>query len=150
MKAPVRSPEALERVVAELNPVKNPKYKVRDITGDGKDETFCNWFVRDALSMLGVEIPQMLANDLHAWFSSDSARADGWLKFNQPAAALRAAMGYPTVASSLGRSHGHVALLVPPRTAQGTFIAQAGLNNFNHAPLVMGFGSKKPDFFGCP
>jgi hypothetical protein len=148
-RLPDRSPEAIERIVAQLDPVKNPRYQKRDIDGDGDLETTCNFFARDALSLLGVGIPQMLANDLCEWFGSPSAMADGWMKFDQLPASMRASLGYPTIACCRGASHGHIALLVPPRGAPGAWIAQTGSVNFSHGSLAKGFGTKKPDFYGC-
>jgi len=37
-------------------------YKARDITGDGKPETFCNWFVADVLAQLNIDLPRLDAS----------------------------------------------------------------------------------------
>lgn len=145
-----RTPEALERVVAELDPAGNPKYSKRDVTGDGIDETFCNIFLFDALEKLGVAVPRMRANDFIDWLHGQPARADGWEYCTASTAALRAALGFPTVPCVKGLHHGHVALCMPPRVSPGLFIAQAGNTNFAHRSLRSGFGDLQPEFWTHP
>lgn len=36
----------------------HPYYKARDITSDGVNETFCNWFFGDVMDQLGISIPR--------------------------------------------------------------------------------------------
>lgn len=40
----------------------HPYYKARDITGDRKAETFCNWFAADVLDQLGIQLPRLDAS----------------------------------------------------------------------------------------
>ncbi len=49
--------DAIFKVNAE-----HPYYKARDITGDGKKETFCNWFAADVLDQLGIDLPRLDAS----------------------------------------------------------------------------------------
>ncbi len=37
----------------------HPYYRARDITGDGKKETFCNWFAADVLDQLSIQVPRL-------------------------------------------------------------------------------------------
>jgi hypothetical protein len=34
-------------------------YRAKDITGDGRAETFCNWFAADVLDQLGIDLPRL-------------------------------------------------------------------------------------------
>lgn len=142
----IRTPDELERVVAMLDPVGNPRYRKRDITGDGRPETFCNYFCRDALRMLGVHVPPMLVNDLLDWFKEQS----DWREVDAGFAAMRASAGFPTVAIVKAKGHGHIALVIPARGIAGVpsvWIAQAGNINFARGPLADGFGVLKPLFY---
>lgn len=136
----------LLHVVTSLAVESNPRYQRRDVTGDGVPETFCNYFVRDALRALDVHVPPMLVNDLYDWLR-DVGPSEGWTLCGQATAAFRASLGFPTVAAVKAAGHGHIALLVPPRTLQGTWIAQAGRTNFSHGSLASGFGQLAPTFF---
>jgi hypothetical protein len=37
-------------------------YRAKDITGDGRAETFCNWFAADVLHQLGIDLPRLDAS----------------------------------------------------------------------------------------
>ena len=90
-----RSPEALRDVVAQLDPEHAERYRRRDVTGDGIDETFCNFFVRDALHALGVPTPKLRANELADWL----AVSEEWRAVDAHEADLRATRGAPTRSS---------------------------------------------------
>lgn len=134
-----RSPESLLRVVEILHPETAGRYQKRDVTGDGVDETFCNFFVRDALACMGVGVPRVRANDLCAWLSNSS----DWRQVVASEALERAAAGFPVVAGWVNPKggSGHVALCIPtPAGRFGVWIAQAGKSNFNAAAVAQGFG----------
>lgn len=136
---PPRTPQGLRDAVAMVDPEHNVSLQRRDVTGDGKPETFCNVAVRTLLALLEVSIPPMLANDLARWFRT----ADGWTKLDKPAdAQARAELGFPTVGiwtNSTG--HGHIVLVVPRpvesdrNQGRGVWTAQAGRENWNCAPI---------------
>ena len=52
-----RSVAKMLAVVASLNVETRLRYQVRDINGDGKDETFCNVFAADYTRGMCAEIP---------------------------------------------------------------------------------------------
>lgn len=129
------------------------RYVKRDVTGDGIDETFCNFFVRESLRAQGVEIPRGRCNDLIAFFQSSSA----WDLVRPWAAQALAQVGHPVVVLWVNpepKRSGHIARLKPRRSfdeSDGWFIAQAGLSNFTHDKLSRGFGALKPlHFFAHP
>ncbi len=134
-----RSPEALLDVVAQLDPARSLRYQRRDVDGDGRPETFCNFFLRDALNALGVKTPKLVANELVRYLNE----AESWVACFAAAAAERAAAGFPTVAGWANprpRLPGHVALVVPS-LEPGVRIAQAGRVSFNDGPVTQGFGA---------
>lgn len=143
-----RNPAELTAVVAQFE--NQPRYEKRDVTGDGIDESFCNFFVREVLKALGVSIPRGRCNDLIKFFmtSSEWERVSEWM-----ARDLSGKAGRPVIAiwknPDQGRS-GHIAIVVPSRNEldrDTTFIAQAGISNFIYGRLKDGFGSHTPVFY---
>ncbi len=135
---------ALERVET------NPLYARRDVTGDGKPETFCNLFVSNVTKALGCPIPWKLANDQFTWLISDQGRATGWIQIESIGSTALVELGAVVIAIWCNPGgQGHVAMVVPsPDGAGGLFIAQAGRHNFSCEPLEKGFGNIRPSFFG--
>lgn len=136
-------------MVKGLDPEHNPRYVRRDVTGDGKPETFCNVFAVDACTALGVALPaHTLANDLSTWLASASGAHAGWVKCNEQEAQFSAECGRPVLAVIVEAGHGHIALGVPALGREpGLHIAQAGRTNFSNGPLTRGFDHLQPDFY---
>lgn len=142
-----RTPAALHQVAEAL--ATQERYMKRDVTGDHVDETFCNFFVREALRMLGISIPRMRANDFAAWFSGrpDWAALPLWV--GKPLVER----GYVIVATQQNPAGaGHVALLMPPKSDldrdwaeqnRSAWIAQAGRSNFAYGHLFQGFNPSR-------
>lgn len=153
-KPETRSPGALH-AAADFLAVQR-RYARRDVTGDDVDETFCNFFVREGLRMLSVELPRMRANDMVDWLADHRGQAAGWAQVQPWIARALADAGCPVVAgwkNTPGRP-GHVALVMPPKaeTERGLriWIAQAGSTNFAHGTLAQGFGNLPVTFFAHP
>jgi hypothetical protein len=152
-----RSPESLAAVADYL--ALQPRYLKRDVTGDSIDETFCNFFVREALRMLGVSIPRMLANKFPRWFREvEGGLADDW-SWVQPWIGQRLANeGCPVVGCwENDAGPGHVVLLQPARRAEDKvfgriWCAQAGAVNFAYKTLGNAFdlSRMRPVFFAHP
>lgn len=148
-----RSPMALKEVVAQFDVESAPRYRVRDITGDGKKETFCNIYVSDVTRALFAEIPHewegkylnvramaaWLRKGLGAWRREESWRAQFAADSGRPAVALYDPP--PTVA------HGHIAVLVPCDGDPGVWVSQAGARNYARCPLPVGFGTDAVEFW---
>lgn len=125
------------------------RYRKRDVTGDGKDETFCNFFVRDACDALGVPLPRpMRANELIQWFVT----APGWELVDEHTAQAMAEQGQVVVACWFNHNGGpgHLALVVPSLGEPGTWVAQAGAVNFSRGPLASAFPGLPVTFFAHP
>jgi len=142
-----RSPDALRAVLAQFDVEANPRYRVRDTSGDGVEDTFCNIFVWDATRALGCELDhydengrERSANGLALWLETCGPYQD-WLQVDASTAGACAARGRPVVAvwRNPGKGPGHVAVLLPPHGAQ-LRIAQAGRSNLFDVPIVRGFG----------
>lgn len=134
-----RSPEALRDVVAQLAPEKSRRYQRRDVDGNGTMETFCNFFVRDALAGLGIHLPKMRANEMVDFF----AKAKDWREVFAFEAAARASAGFPVVVGWKNPNGpvGHVGLVMPTVPGQhGVRMAQAGRTNFSNGTVGQGFG----------
>lgn len=156
VEAPLRSDasnrdaDLLSSVVEQFRVGDCPRYQKRDITGDGKDETFCNAFLRDVLSALGCPVPWGLrANQLVEWLASPAGRERGWATVSEHAAHGLSNEGLVVVAGWFNRNGGpgHVALVIPAGEEPGLFIAQAGAVNFARGPLSKGFGRLPVTFF---
>jgi outer membrane biosynthesis protein TonB len=153
-KADKPQPERVKQAVDAVNPMQ-PKYLKHDITGDKKNETFCNWFVMDVGKAMGhpkaipgngqnrppnewgkgVEKP-LAANQLNAHFRNPSS---GWKAVTKAEAAQMANNGQFVVGSLVAKDHGHVAVVVPGSTAGNMRVAQAGLTNSRDMAASKGF-----------
>jgi hypothetical protein len=139
-------------------------YIARDITGDGRKETFCNWFVADVLTQLGIDLPRYdrsagyypkphpiygntnalkpySAEHLFKFFKNgDNGK---WTKIDATDALDKAKNGKVALASFSGSSgiQGHIAIVLPKGSASNIRIAQAGRTSSNNLAFVAGFGS---------
>lgn len=139
-----RSAENLSDVVGRLSPATNPLWKKRDITGDGKPETFCNQFLEAALELLEAPVPPgLLARQQIDWLDSGAGREAGWREMSRGLALAAAKAGQPVVVGWRNtdfKSSSHVALAIPTPFGEEFQIAQAGRENFNAGALRRGFG----------
>lgn len=160
-----RTPELLEQVVAQFQLETAKRYRVRDVSGDGSPETFCNVFVSDCTAALGCGIPHVVlaggkwaeitANETMLWLYIHGP-THGWEAL--PTAHVAQAMadtGQVVVAVwQAPAGPGHIALVVPsqgePLPTDAVWIAQAGRSNFSRGPLASGFGTRTPRYFGHP
>lgn len=114
----------------------NPAWKRRDVTGDGKPETFCNQAVEAACSKLGCPLPPgCLANTQLDWLESDSGAAAGWVQINRNLAAHFAELGFPVIGGLKALGHGHVVMVVPAVGGTGLHTWQAGRRNHANASI---------------
>lgn len=143
-----RSEEALLLAVMRRDPEHAPLYHRRDLDGDGKPETMCNWFVRDVTADLSAPIPNMRANDMIEWLRGTLARLEGWKAGSLESAKVAAGEGKVVVVGwkNPAGATGHVALMI---NSKGE-IAQAGRINFNRGTIAQGFGDLKVEFFIHP
>lgn len=144
-------------------------YRPRDITGDYRPETFCNWFAADVLELLGVRLPingnQLMTkphplygnqnhskpigtDGLYSFFrrgggSYGGQNWGGWRHVSATEAVARANEGKAVVASSSG----HIAVVIPGGTGSNVRIAQAGASNGKNMSVREGFGSITPLYF---
>lgn len=154
-KPEARSPGALH-AAADFLAVQR-RYSRRDVTGDAVEETFCNFFVREGLRMLALDVPRLRANAMIDWFGSATAKEAGWEYVRKPwIASALANAGCPVVVGWKNGTDrpGHVALVMPPKaeTERGPriWIAQAGAANFAHGTLAQGFGNLPVTYFAHP
>ena len=140
-----RSAANLSDVVGRLDPATNPLWKRRDVTGDGKAETFCNQFLHAALELLECPLPAgQLAREQIAWLDSDVGKAHGWREMARGLAVAAANAGQPVVVGWTNpnpKAPSHVALGIPTPFGEEFQIAQAGAENFNAGTLRRGFGN---------
>ena len=130
----------------------HPRYGRRDITGDDKDETFCNIFLRDYCAAMGTPVEGLLANNQIDWLGSPAAKTRGWAEVSQHAAQGCADEGFPVVVGwhSGGSGPGHVAVMMPSLGERLPHIAQAGRTCFSWRPLTAGFGARPVRYFAHP
>lgn len=145
-------------VVRSFDVAKNPRYAVRDTTGDGVPDTFCNIFVADVAEALGRQLPhwwlgkELSANDMYDWLLRHGPKY-GWANVSAEAAMASVYKANLTVAAwkNPARGPGHIAIVLPIPTDDpfNPFIAQAGRENFVGRRLTTGFGGRHPGFFTC-
>lgn len=147
-----RDPVRTVLVVAQFAPEHAARYARRDLTGDAKDETFCNFFLRDTSEAMGAPVPQMRANDQVAWLSSEAARQRGWATVSEHAAMGCVSEGMLGVVGWVNRNGGpgHVAVMLPSLEHADSYVAQAGSRNFLWEPMTHGFGDREVTFFVHP
>lgn len=159
-----RSAAGLLSVVDTLDPARSPRYHPRDLTGDGKRETFCNIFLWDFSRSMEAEIPHWIdpvsgdpgrpgqafkelnANGVADWLREHGSRF-GWHRADASTARVYALAGKPAAAvwkNPIGI--GHVAVLIPAPDSR-IWIAQAGASCFKRGTLAEGFGAHAPGFW---
>lgn len=142
-----RTAEALLALVSLFHVDTHERYQPRDVTGDDRDETFCNVFVHDVTYALGCPVPRLLANQQAVWLS----RQRDWWALELGDATARAYIGMPTVAvwaNPDAKRSGHIALLVPPPEGRsGVWVAQAGAVCSPRMTLAAGFGGRAVSFY---
>lgn len=151
-----RSKDAIRAVVAQFQVESHPRYKARDIDGNGVRDTFCNVFLADVTAALSCPVPRRIgavwirANDQYLWLSTQVGIEAGWIPGDMAIAGLRVDAGRPTVAAwrNMTGGPGHVALVVPPpKGRMGLYVAQAGAVNSEAMPLRAAFGSRPVSFY---
>lgn len=144
-----RSPEQLISIVAQFQVETAERYRLRDVTGDGHQESWCNFFLADVTRALGCPVPQMRANSQLDWLASDAGYRAGWSEvYRLHEVEVATNSGRVVVAGwhSGSAASGHVALCVPSPDV-GVHIAQAGRSNFSCRPIEWGFGHRPVRFF---
>ncbi|MBD2121870.1 S8 family serine peptidase [Trichocoleus sp. FACHB-262] len=160
-----------QRIIDAVNRV-NPDqwfYRPRDITGDGNNETFCNWFAADVFELLGVRLPingtQLMtkphplygrqdhskpisAEGLYSFFNRGGGSYGDrwwgkWQRVSAADATTLANQGKAVVASYIG----HIAVVIPGGSATNVRIAQAGARNSRDMSVSEGFGLQTPLYF---
>jgi hypothetical protein len=129
--------------------VSNPAFVAKDITGDGKAETFCNWGLQMfAEALFGFDkLKNMRANDIVTWLEKNA------VKVTAEEALLNAERGDLVVAAQRSAAgSGHVAMVLPmPLVFSGKWnkkcpvVANVGVKNG-----VMGANfafNSEPDYF---
>jgi hypothetical protein len=140
-----RSAELLRQVVDQFDVEHAERYRVRDIDGNGKRDTFCNIFASDVTRALFAEVPhqwQGAWQNVHAMADWIRAGLGKWKACAPWLAQVAADQGHPALAiyDPALTSKGHIAVLVPSEGRPGVWIAQAGARNYRRAPLLAGFG----------
>jgi hypothetical protein len=144
-----RSATVLEQVVDQFEVDTHGRYAPRDVTGDGKKETFCNVFAADVSRGLACPIPRDRANAQAEWLEGPHGQAHGWRPASRDEAISRSTLGLPVLATwhSTNGGPGHIAVVIPHRGSVEVQIAQAGGSCFSRGGLSRGFGSLPVRFF---
>lgn len=149
-----RSREIYEKVIAQFEVTRNPRYRANPITG----QTFCNVFCSDVTTACSAPLyhwwlgREMTANETIQWLSGANGAAHGWRQeLNSDAARVSALAGRPTVATwrnPIASKPGHMAMVLPD--SMELVIAQAGAENFSRCRINVGFGDKPVIFWSHP
>ncbi len=162
-----RHPGLYDLVIRQFRVFSNPRYAVRDTSGDGIPDTHCDAFVWDVTRAMGCEIPggavdaagnpapvgspgslELGANGMIRWLRQHGPRY-GWREVMQSEAARHARAGRPAVVTWYAEAPpyiGHMAMIRPAarHTERGVAIAQAGAVNCDDCFLADGFGGRGP------
>lgn len=147
-----RSAALLMSILGEHHMRGHRRYARRDVTGDGKSETFCNLFTQDVAEAMGVLLPRnMRANELIIWLQTFGL-ANGWQQINEHVGKAMASEGQLAVAVWYNRNGGpgHIAPLAPPLNETPAMISNVGGLNFLYGTITQGFAGLTPTFFGHP
>ena len=150
-----RSAARLVAIVAQFCVEHEVRWQPRDLTGDGKPETFCNVFAYDVAQAMGVPLPRARANDLYDFLmdeATDHATIPPRWELVDAHVAQRCADEGQLVFAAWKNpgGPGHIAVLLPSLGEPGVWIAQAGRVNFGRGRLENGFGTLSPSFFVHP
>lgn len=130
---------------------RNPVLQRRDIDGDGKDETCCNFAVKAAADKCGVPMITGRARDMLSDIDRAAWRGGPWYAVTEQVARLAANAGLFVVAGWVNPNAtvpSHIALCRPtPAVATRIHIGQAGRTNFNDGPVTAGFGDLPVKFW---
>lgn len=146
----MRTPAELDRIAKALDVVNNIAFLPHTRLIDGKPFgpiTLCNDYVACFVAALGLELPLVSANDQHDWLADP---ANGWRPVDAIAAAMRAGLGFPVIASWKNPTggHGHIAVVMPASSTGHLYVSAAGATNHVTAPIEKSFGLElHPDFF---
>jgi hypothetical protein len=148
-----RSRERLEAVLAQFKVATNKRYLPRN------GATFCNIYARDVCRAMNVQLPWMLANNLHDWLPSKAGKAAGWVAVSADEAQKAANDGRPVVVSfknpgkikTKGKdgkvterpAHGHIAVVRPSDQPGGPFVSQAGSKNADNIAVSKVFSAAR-------
>lgn len=141
-----RSPELLMAVVAEHQFRGAARYRPRDLTGDGRPETFCNVHSCDVAEAMGVLLPRGLrANALMEWLIGASHRQpeSQWEIVDAHVAQACADVGQLALATWFNRGG-------PGQGEPGTWVSNVGARNFLRGQLAEAFGDRPVTFFVHP
>lgn len=161
-----RSRSAYDQVIDQFAVHLNPRYFIRDSSGDGVDDTFCNIFAWDVMSAMGVQLPhwtyndgspapagygnggfELDANSVNSWLDNHG-ESYGWKKVSAAEAQAMANRGMPVVASQRNPGGiGHIGVVRPGEATNGPALAQAGLRNLNQAHVYDTFTPGQVEFW---
>lgn len=147
----IRSPELLMLILAEHQFRGFHRYAKRDVTGDGKPETFCNVHTADVAEAMGVLLPRARANEQILWLTTHGI-AEGWEQVPEHAAQACADQGMLVVACWYNRNGGpgHIAPLEPSMGEPGTWCSNVGAINFLRGTVGQAFGTLPVTYFVHP
>lgn len=147
-----RSAELLADVLCETFLRGHHRYAKRDITGDGKPETFCNVFACDVAEAMSVVLPRgQLANQLCVWLQSSVARELGWELVGPHVAQRMADEGQLAFATWFNlNGPGHIAPLQPSMGQPGAWLSNVGNENFLRGRVGSAFGLRPVTYFAHP
>lgn len=145
-----RHPDLLDKVIDQFEVETSDRYRVRDTSGDGIPDTFCNIFAWDVTRALCAEIPhwwrgrELSANGVHDWLVQHG-RTYGWEEGRAVDAVRAANLGAPAVAVWRNPSgSGHIAVVRPSLTpSEPMMLAQAGRQNLRRASIAQCFGTSR-------
>ncbi len=163
-----RTAETYNNVINQFAVAHNPRYAIRDSSGDGIKDTFCNIFVWDVTRAMGAEIPHWVdqrtgqpttvynysqsreldANATMDWLRQHGAQ-HGWRRVSAEEAQRLANEGHPTMVGWKNPGGiGHVAIVRPGNiNERGPAIAQAGSTNVNYAHVRDTFGNRPVEYW---
>jgi subtilisin family serine protease len=137
-------------------------YHRRDLTGNGKDDTMCNWFAAEVLHKLGIkDVPRheglfypphlngkpkkkpRSADYLYKKYFTNNSK---WESVND-VDAVKAVQSDEVVVASLPGNPGHIAIVRPDSEIDNILVAQAGWHTGKSLGINKAFGNHTPKYF---
>lgn len=164
------NPDLYARVIDQFSVENNPRYVIRDVSGDFKKDTFCNILVYDVTRAMGADggvywltnkreqIPEadhdistndkwkkdyrpQNADNMTSYLQSAAAKKRGWRQVTAIEAQIAANMGFCVISGG----HGHVTVIRPGSIrmlgdADDPLCSSAGGDNKNGIPNSRSYG----------
>lgn len=140
-----RSNKNLQMVLDQF-PLDAERYRCRDVTGDLKPETFCNFYTRDVARAMSAPLPEgKTANQIYEMLAA--GKVEGFTEISEFEAKFCIALGKFVVAVSFN-AHGPGHITPCRDVIDGTiYVDHVGVHNARKIPAHVAHGEAPKKYF---